>query len=192
MVQTTLRDLTVDEAVAAGKRGAALVDLRDLSDYLDGHIRGSVGLVYEFGPGMAGRARDCIPLSVPLVLMDSPNANLMHAAASLRGKGFSVLGKIDDALNRWSDRLTSTDVLTGPDIPHGAVLDVADPGRLPYTDALFVPMERMWARAAEFEGETSITVLCGAGARAALAVGVLERAGVSQIKLWRHAQRPAV
>src|SRR5688500_8840487 len=104
MVTTTLRTIPFDEAVDRVDRGAAFVDLRDAPSYLDGHVPGSLGLVYEFGPGMAGRARDCIPLSVPLVLIRTEGVNMLHSAASLRGKGFNVLGEVENALNLWSGR----------------------------------------------------------------------------------------
>ena len=49
------------DALASRDEGAAFVDLRPTDDYLEVHIPGSLSLVYEFGPGMAARARDWAP-----------------------------------------------------------------------------------------------------------------------------------
>lgn len=103
-VLTSLKTLGFDEALAAVDQGAAFVDLRPTAAYLDAHVPGSFGLLYEFGPGMAQRARDCIPLDVPLILLDLDHGDLVHATASLRGKGFTVLGQVDDAINAWAER----------------------------------------------------------------------------------------
>ncbi len=95
MPTTTLRELDVDDARAYVDGGAALVDLRPVDDFLDVHVRGSLPLVYEFGPGMASRARDCLPLDLPLILLGTHDADVDNAAASLRGKGFAVLGTVE-------------------------------------------------------------------------------------------------
>ena len=78
MTQSTLRTLELDEALAHADQGALWIDLRTLPAYLEVHVPTSLALGYEFGPGMAGRARDCLPLSAPLVLMRS--AEREHAA----------------------------------------------------------------------------------------------------------------
>lgn len=193
MVQSTLREIGFDEALAHVDRGASLIDLRELDAYLEVHLPGSIGLGYEFGPGMAGRARDCLPLSVPLVLMRSDNANMLHAAASLRGKGFNVIGEVDNALNLWANghgKLATTDLSEGPVPPTQPVLDVGDAGRRPYSDSLQVPIETLWDRTGELRGEAVVTVLCGRGLRAALALGMLERVGVDT-RLWRNVDQPS-
>jgi rhodanese-related sulfurtransferase len=188
MALTTLRTIPLDEALNASKGHAALVDLRDVMGYLDVHIPGSLALVYEFGPGMAGRARDCIPLSIPLILLESTNANMLHAAASLRGKGFEVLGMVPDAVNlygRSNQRLASTEVAQGSQAPSGTIVDVADPGRVAHEGARNIPLDGLWGQREELSGESTVTVLSGRGVRAALAVGMLERAGISEVRLWR-------
>ena len=192
MAQTTLQTITLDDALAQVDRGALLVDLRMAPEYLEVHIPGSIGLVYEFGPGMSGRARDCIPLHIPLILLASDNANMHHAAASLRGKGFSVVGEVEGALNLWADghgKLESTDLTEGPVPPSEPVLDVGDFGRRRHENSLDIPIEVLWSRMEELRGERSVTVLCGKGLRAALAVGILERVDVG-VRLWRNVDEP--
>jgi rhodanese-related sulfurtransferase len=194
MTQSTLRTLDLDEALTRVEQGALWIDLRTLPAYLEVHVPTSLALGYEFGPGMAGRARDCLPLSAPLVLMRSANANMLHAAASLRGKGFNVLGEVDDAVNGWArtverGKLVSTDLKEGPVPPAQPVLDVGDAGRRRFAEAVSIPIEELWERVDELKGESHTTVLCGHGVRAALAIGMLERIDVDA-RMWRNVDQP--
>src|SRR2546427_5172967 len=102
---TTLKRLSFDEALGEVEAGrAAFADLRNVDDYLDVHIPGSLELLYEWGPGMASRARDCLPLDLAAILLDLGAGDVTHAAASLRGKGFTVPGTVDDGINAWAAR----------------------------------------------------------------------------------------
>ena len=181
---TTLKDLDLDDAAAAVQAGAAFVDLRPTNEYLDVHIKGSLALGYEFGPGLPSRARDCLPLDLPLILLADPTSDLDNAAAALRGKGFAVLGVLRDGLRAWGDRFgppASTEVLTAP--PEGVtILHVGDPGARPPKGALSIPLEQLYRRSSEIAAD-AVAVVAGFGIRAGLAVGILERTGVSQVAL---------
>jgi rhodanese-related sulfurtransferase len=187
MVATsTLKSLSLEVADAAVDEGAAFVDLRPIRDYLDVHIPGSLALLYEFGPGMASRARDCLPLSLPLVLLDDGGSDLMNAAASLRGKGFTVLGRLEGDVSEWAKvhgTPASTEVVDAP--AEGAtVLDVSDPGAPETTGAVTISIERLWTRVHELEGKGPVVICASHGIRAALAVGMLERAGIEVVFWW--------
>jgi rhodanese-related sulfurtransferase len=184
----SVRKLQFEEAAAAVDQGAAYVDLRPIESYLEVHIRGSLALLYEFGPGMASRARDCLPLSLPLVLLDLEHGDLANAAGSLRGKGFTVLGRVPDGINQWAaagGSPVSTEIV---DEKQRRVLDVGDPGAEPGESALRIPVETLWGRAAELDEDEAITVASGYGVRAALAVGILERFG-HDVALWHSRAR---
>ena len=184
----TLKTLTFEEATAHVDAGGAFVDLRDIQSYLDVHIPGSIALLYESGPGMAARARDCLPLEMPLLVADPGTADVEHAAASLRGKGFTVLGRLDDAINRWAERRgppASTEVLRDRQAPDGTLLDVGDPGASDAPGAVRIPVERLWSRIDEVRASKRVTVVAGRGVRAALAIGLLERAGIPEVLLWK-------
>lgn len=190
MAVTTVRNLPFGFVLEqVEKHGAAFVDVRNVDAYLEVHIPGSLSLEYEFGPGLAGRARDCIPLDVPLVLLDLGHGDLVNVAASLRGKGFDVLGVCDDAVNRWAETRgapASTEVVTGSSPPQGTViLDVADTGaNVPEAD-LRIPVDRLWTRSNELP-EEKITVAAGYGVRAALALGIVERhRPADDVLFWR-------
>jgi rhodanese-related sulfurtransferase len=186
VVTSTLRTLALEAAEAAVEEGAAYVDLRPIPDYLDVHVPGSLALLYEFGPGMASRARDCLPLSVPLVLLEDESSDLMNAAASLRGKGFTVLGQLEGGVRAWAETKgapNSTEVVTAPPEAR-TVLHVADPGAPNPDGATTISIERLWTRVHELEGKGPVVVCAGRGIRAALAVGMLERAGIEVVFWW--------
>jgi rhodanese-related sulfurtransferase len=190
---STLRRFGFEAADELVVQGAAFIDLRAIDDYLEVHIPGSLGLVYEFGPGMAGRARDCLPLSLPLILLDAPGAELNNAAASLRGKGFTVLGAVEDGVNAWVSSHgapTSTEVVEGHIAPDALVLDVSDPGRVLEEADETIPVELLWRRAAELVDRGPVAVAAGFGVRAGLALGILERAGVRELLFWKTKAAP--
>jgi rhodanese-related sulfurtransferase len=183
----TLKDLPFEEALAAVDDGAAFIDLRRVDAYLEVHIPGSLSLVYEWGPGMASRARDCLPLDLPIVLMEIDDIDYVHAAASLRGKGFTVLGKTVDPINAWAAARgvpVSTEVIHSTIPGSGTVLDVGDPGAEHMEDAIHIPIESLWMRVDEVKDAERVAILAGYGVRAALAVGILERAGVPEVFFW--------
>jgi len=187
LTKPSLQTLEFDEALSAVDRGAAFIDLRPVASYFEVHIPGSIPLLYEFGPGLPSRARDCLPLSLSLVLLDLGHGDGAHAAASLRGKGFTVLGKVDDGINQWAaERGTprSTEVVASA---VGVVVDVGDPGAEAGDDALHIPIEQLWGRVAELSDHEQLTVASGYGVRASVAVGILERAG-HEVSIWstRH------
>jgi rhodanese-related sulfurtransferase len=186
LVHTTVKDLSFDEASGHVEGGAAYVDLRAVDEYLDVHIPGSLSLQYEFGPGFPGRARDCIPLEVPLVLLDRADVDMAFAAASLRGKGFAILGRLEDGLHAWSKEHghpASTEIQDGGTAPSGTVLNVGDPGTAAI-DGTRIPLGRLWSEAKSFAG-SPIAIVASRGVRAALAVGMLENRGAGTITFWR-------
>ena len=191
-VPTTLKDLPFEVALGHLDEGAAFVDLRLPEEYLEVHIPGALDLVFEFGPGMQTRARDCIPLSVPLMLLDDGESDLKHVAASLRGKGFSVLGSVSDGVNSWvgsAGKPASTEVADGLEPPEGLLLDVADPGAKAPAGAKRISVEELWQRSAEIADERRVVVVAGYGVRAALSIGMLELAGVREPVFWQRRPR---
>lgn len=188
---TTLKKMSFGEAMNGIDGGAVFVDVRPVRDYLDVHIPGSLENLYESGPGFAGRARDCIPLHVPLVLIDAgAGVDLTEAAAALRGKGFRVQGFVEDALNAWAEAKgtpVSTEVIEGLEASGKLLLDVGDPGAIRVEGAVHIPADRLWQRIDEVidaaAGE-KVVIIAGFGVRAALCIGILERHGFTEITLW--------
>lgn len=187
-VTTSVKRLTFDEALEVTHMGGAFVDLRPTAAYLDAHVPGSLDVVYESGPGMSTRARDCLPLSIPYVLLDLGYGDVALATAALRGKGFSVVGVVDDALNQWAGkerRIASTEVAAGGAPPQGTLLHVADPGATAPEGAVTIPADELWPRCGELDRSARVVVVAGWGVRAGLCVGILERNGFEDVALWR-------
>ena len=189
-VTATLKALDFPEALGLVDDGAAFVDLRPTDDYLEVHVPGSLNIVYEAGPGMAMRVRDCIPLDIPLIVIEDPESDALHAAASLKGKGFVVAGKMTDAVNQWASsggQPASTEVVTGSELPDGTILDVADPGAriADGVNSTRIPADGLWRQAHDLADENRVIVAAGYGVRAGLAVGMLERVEVREIVFWK-------
>lgn len=187
-VTTSVRRLSVEEADSHASSGAAYVDLRKVDDYLEVHVPSSLGLEYEKGPGMPVRARDCIPLSVGLVLLDEGDPDIPLVTSALRGKGFVVEGAVPGGIKAWAE-VHGTPASTGTvekwERQEGVVLDVGDPGASIPPAALHIPIAHLWARLDEVPRGGPVAVVAGHGPRAALAVGMLERAGFEDIVFWR-------
>lgn len=189
---STLKTLSISEAMRNIDDGAAFVDLRPVRPYLDVHIPGSLSLLYERGPGFQSRARDCIPLEVPLILLEEDGADMVNAAASLRGRGFHVVGQLPDGVNEWSrwyGTPASTETYRGPQPRRGIVLDVNDPGAAGLENAQTISIEQLWGHVEDLKGQARVTIASGYGVRAALAVGILERNGVDEIVFWETRDR---
>jgi rhodanese-related sulfurtransferase len=193
-VATILKKLTPNEALVFIDDGGSYVDVRKVSDYLDVHIPASLSLQYEFGPGLPGRARDCVPLSVPLVLLDEEGVDMEEVAAALRGKGFMVPGVLEGGLKAWASAHgtpTSCDVIEGDAAPAGTILHVGDPGAQAPEGALSIPIERLWAQVDSLSKNQPAAVVAGHGLRAAIAVGILELAGIDEVSFWWRMRPPA-
>ena len=186
-VTAAVKRMTFAEALDVVAMDGALVDLRPPAAYLETHVPGSLDLVYEHGPGMPSRARDCMPLGMPYVLLDLGHGDLDHTAAALRGKGFNVLGVVGDGLNQWAatgERLASTEILPADPAPEGTLLHVGDPGARAPEGAVTIPAEDLWPRTGELDPGRRVVVVAGYGVRAALCVGILERKGFRDVSLW--------
>jgi rhodanese-related sulfurtransferase len=187
-VTTSVRRLSVEEADAHVSSGGAYVDLRRIDDYLDVHVPSSLGLEYEKGPGMPVRARDCIPLSVGLVLLDEGELDIPRVTSALRGKGFVVEGTVPGGLAAWAEdhgTPASTETVEKWEGDEGVLLDVGDPGASIRSEALHIPISRLWGRIDEVPREGPVALVAGHGPRAALAVGMLERAGFEDVVFWK-------
>jgi len=191
---TAIKKLTPDEALAFIDEGGAYVDLRKVPEYLDVHIPGSLSLQYEFGPGLPGRARDCVPLHVPLVLLEEDGVDAEEVVAALRGKGFAVEGVLEGGIQAWGNAHgapASTDVVEGDASPEGTILNVNDPGAVAPEGALQISIESLWREAGKIPLDRPVVIVAGHGLRAALAVGILERAGLDELSFWWRMRTPA-
>ncbi len=182
-----MRPVDIEKAKGILSRGGLLIDLRLSDAYLERHVRGSIPLLYEAGPGLGGRARDLLPLDARLILLEDGGSSLEDAAASFRGKGFEVIGLIERGVSGWAHQ----EVVSTPSQPMETwepghhLLDVADPGVVSPGNATFIPAETLWTRAADLDPTFHYGILAGWGVRAASAVGILEKLGFRSLAFVR-------
>lgn len=165
-----------------------LIDIREVDDYLAGHVRGSISNLWEAGPGFATRARDLMPLDSPMIMIEHPDLPTEDAAQRLRGKGFDVVGTFAGGVEGWPEpaEVVATTVIGFDDLPGDLFyLHVYDPGTEAHQSPFRIPVERLWERFGEISGYERIGVLAGFGVRAAAAVGILERLGIPEVVFIR-------
>jgi rhodanese-related sulfurtransferase len=182
-----LRSIDIQRARELLSGAGLLIDLRPIDQYLDRHVRGSIPLLYEAGPGLGGRARDLLPLDARLLLLQDDSSPLEDAAASFRGKGFDVVGLVEGGVSKWPySEVTSTPSVPSEQwqTPH-ELINVADPGTIRAGTSLFIPVETLWTRTSELDPGFHYGVMAGWGVRAAAAVGILEKLGFRRLSFVR-------
>ena len=187
---TDLRGLTAARCRQLLDAGALMVDLRTPTEYLQVHVKASIPLLYEAGPGLGGRARDLLPLGARVILLEDPTSPLDKATDAFRGKGFDVVGYFPGGVDAWPEPAGGTPVVALGQTPLDMVLlDVADPGTvIPPTRRAHVriPVEHLWDDATQvLDRGADIGVLAGWGVRAAAAIGILERLGLPKLSYVR-------
>jgi rhodanese-related sulfurtransferase len=189
-----LRALDPEKILRVVGQGGLLIDLRAVDDYLARHVRGSIPLLFERGPGLSGRARDLLPLDARLVLIEDGTSDLEDAAASFRGKGFDVAGylKSDQAEAPPLQTVSTPDVSINYRDARLVLLDVADPGTLDRPEGtILIPAETLWQQARELDPGSMLGILAGWGVRAASAIGILENLGFQNLTFVRTRARGA-
>ncbi len=175
------RRLDADELRAARERGAWLVDLRDRRRYAEGHLRGAISV--EHGPQCAVYTGWVTPWGGDVVVVSDDPAQLETALTELGSIGVEAVDSaILDEGTPYDAHLRRVDWATFAAQPASSdrvVLDVREPtewraGRVP--GALNIPVHQLGGRVDELPpGE--VWVHCQAGYRAAVAAGLLDRAG---------------
>lgn len=189
-IPPTLDPAGVRAAVAGG---AVIVDARDREAFAAGHIQGSLGI--EGGDSFASYVGWLVPFGTPLVLVLPEPAEEASAEAmtGLLRIGYDrVVGILEGGLDAWAAEggpLSSYPVITAQAVAGelaagsaGRILDVRDPNELREDGALdsavTIPLGDLQARLHELRGPGTLTVLCKSGARASMAAGLLDAAGV--------------
>ncbi len=74
-----------------------LLDIRPLSHYLKGHIRGSVNVDLE----RLHRKLDMLPKDKRIILVDHKGKLTLTTGRFLSSKGFSSVSRLDGGFNAW-------------------------------------------------------------------------------------------
>jgi glyoxylase-like metal-dependent hydrolase (beta-lactamase superfamily II)/rhodanese-related sulfurtransferase len=184
--------LSLDEVLALGRDGAALLDTREPIDFAAGHLRGAVDV------GLQGRfaeyAGDVLTPDRPIVLVGDP-ATAVEAKVRLARIGFDdVAGYLADPgtttetrpeLLERSSRLTVAELDERRSrLTDLVVLDVRSPSE---TDAgvipgsRTVPLTRVVTEAAALDPDAPVAVYCASGYRSMIAASALEAAGFHDV-----------
>jgi len=202
-----LRRLSLDEALAAQREGAQLLDTREPADFAAGHVAGSLNI------GLGGRFAEWTGIllapTLPIVLVAAPGRE-QEAAVRLGRVGFdTVTGYLDGGIAAAKDR---PDVVRRVErVTAGTLRDLLHAERLPVLDvrtdmewrsesipgSVNLPLHELRARLAEVPAGPRLVVHCQSGYRSSIAVSLLAQLGrsglvdlVGGIAAWKVATEP--
>ena len=188
-----LQPLQLDEVLQLRHWGAQILDVRDATEYAQGHLAGSINI--GLGGQYATWAGTVLESTWPIVIIAEPGRE-QEAAMRLGRIGFDeVKGYLKDGMTALSDRpelVESTErvnaamlaeELDSPQPP--MVLDVRGPGEWRpkhVAESLNIPLTQLQKRIAEIPRDRGIVVMCAGGYRSSIAVGILKKNGIEGIQ----------
>lgn len=197
LVEVTPRGLSVQQAVAEFRRGAALLDLRSKGDYKSRHIPGAVHL--EADDQLSNRVGFVLPPDVPLILMLMQPDDYQRVVYSLARVGYdSVVGYLADSLSAWEAMglpVTSGDVrdidplelyglMEQDNGNRPVIVDVRESweygqGHVP--GARLISLGEFSRRVGDFNPAQPIAVICASGTRSQSAAALLGQKGFETV-----------
>jgi hydroxyacylglutathione hydrolase len=178
--------LDLDDLVATVEGGAWVLDLRDRRAYGDSHLLGALNA--ELRNDLPTYVGWLVPFEASLVLVGDDLDAIADAQRMLARIGYDRLagGAIADEVD-WAGhpserslRVARFDDLERTEPSSRAVLDVRDGWEFDsghHPDALHVPFHELPDRMDEIPTDRAVWTYCATGARAAIAVSLLEAAG---------------
>jgi hydroxyacylglutathione hydrolase len=196
-MEKTLQPLSLDEALALGKSGAQLLDVRDGIDFEGGHLRGTLNIALS--GKYATWAGSMLSHDKPIVVIAEDGGEeeavmrlgrigFDNVAGYLAG-GMSALASRDDLVER-TERITApalAEWLAGKRPDAGAapvVVDVrseAEHARGHIAGALNIPLTHLDERIGEIPSGKPVAVHCEGGYRSAIAASLLQKLGRANV-----------
>lgn len=191
------RPLSIQDAIAQFRRGAALLDTRSKEDYKAKHIPGSVHL--EGDEQLSNRVGFVLPPDVPVILLLDDPSQYRTVVYRLARVGYDqVVGYLAESLATWEALglpVTSGDVRDiDPTelhelIEHGngnrpLVIDVREPweyaqGHVP--GARLIPLGQFAQHVDELDTAQPIALICATGGRSQSAAALLGQKGFETV-----------
>ncbi|CAN5729402.1 MBL fold metallo-hydrolase [soil metagenome] len=177
----TLRSLQVAEVARLRASGAAVVDVRPITDFAAGHVPGSVSIALR--PVFATWLGWLVASDWPLVIVRNPDQDPAEIVWQARKIGYDLIaGELGGGMSSWTaaGELTSTiPLVTAERIGTARVLDIRQDnefafGHLPTAD--HIELGALAGRAGDLPAGPTV-VMCGHGERAMSGASVLARAG---------------
>ena len=191
-LKRVLKPLFLSAVLDLQWEGAQLLDVRDSADYEGAHITNSLNI------GLGGRfatfAGILLAKDVPIVLIAEPGREeeaamrlgrigFDHVAGFLEGGMASLEGRPD--VTSRTDRITPAALqerLVLAEAP--AVLDVRTENEFlesKIKGSRNIPVNRLEERVKEVPNDTPVVVYCESGYRSSMALGILERQGLTNV-----------
>lgn len=189
-LQLSLKPLGADELLRQQREGAQVLDVREPADYEGAHVANSINI------GLSGRfatfAGILLDSDTPIVIVAEPGRE-EEAALRLGRIGYDhVVGYLEggmtalasrEEVTRRTERITPATVdehLRQPDPP--AILDVRTENEfqgMRIEGSLNIPLHHLLERIGEVPTDRPVVVHCESGYRSAMAMGILERHGLT-------------
>lgn len=189
------RALSIQEAIPYFQRGAALLDTRPKTAFVERHIPGAVHLVAD--DQLSHRVGFVLPPDIPIILLLDGPARYRQVVLSLARVGFdNVIGYLADGIAGWEAAglpVTSGDIedITPAQLNgmlgggNGlVVVDVREAweyrrGHVP--GAVLIPLGDLATRVDELDPGQPTAVICATGNRSQAAAALLGRQGFAKV-----------
>lgn len=191
------RPLELRDAIAQFQRGAALLDTRSKTAFVERHIPGATHL--EADDQLSNRIGFVLPPEAPVVLFlenTDEYANVVYALARVGYE--NVVGYLNVSLDEWQamglpitsgdvqdiDALELKQLLDSGNGSKPVVLDVREHweyrmGHVP--GAVLIPLGQLMSRLNELNPETPVAVICASGSRSQSAAALLGQKGFKKV-----------
>jgi hydroxyacylglutathione hydrolase len=194
------RVLSINEAIPYFQRGAALLDIRPKSAFVEQHVPGSIHLAAD--EQLSNRIGFDLPPDVPVILLTEDEAVYRQVVLSLARVGYeNVVGYLGEGIEGWAAAglpVTSGDIadISGTELHdilgngNGLVLvDVRETwefrqGHVP--QALSFPLGQLAHRVEELDKSKPVAVICATGNRSQSAAALLGQKGFPQVYNVQH------
>jgi hydroxyacylglutathione hydrolase len=196
------KPLSTRESIPYFQRGAALLDTRPKSAYIEKHVPGSVHL--EADNQLPNKVGFVLPPGQPVILLlDSPES-FTPVVYSLARVGYdSVLGYLSEGIEGWEasglpvssgDTLNVNaqelnDLIASPYGSEPVVVDVREPweyasGHIP--GARLIPLGQLAERLGELDPSQAVALVCASGNRSLSAAALLGQKGFQKVYNLRN------
>jgi glyoxylase-like metal-dependent hydrolase (beta-lactamase superfamily II)/rhodanese-related sulfurtransferase len=193
LVSAKPRPFTAREAQETLDRGACVLDLRDATEFGEGHVPGALN-VWIDSPQFAERVAGMAPAGTPLLLMGAPS-DVDRAVTALSRVGVDdIVGFLQYGMVEWrtegflaetAPQITVHDLSAwleqGQEV---VVVDVREPSEWQdghIEGAVHLPMFEAVSRRHEIPAGAAVAVVCAGGLRSSTVISALQRHGVARL-----------